>query len=127
MILKQNVILKKAIENNWQNKFANDIYSDLHSPVVLFLLFWFLKEIDVKELQIGLNFYWKLFEWIRDRYEKALIDLTSCKNIVLNHLLLSKNQIGFFITSHYPRVLSALGVIFQKKFNPIWSDQFSKN
>jgi hypothetical protein len=29
----------------------------------------------LKELQIELNFYWKLFEWIRDRYEKTLIDL----------------------------------------------------
>jgi hypothetical protein len=25
----------------------------------------------LKELQIKLNFYWKLFEWIKDRYEKT--------------------------------------------------------
>jgi hypothetical protein len=39
----------------------------------------------LKELQIGFNFFWKLFEWIRDRYEKTLIDSMSCKYIVLNH------------------------------------------
>jgi hypothetical protein len=26
----------------------------------------------LKELQIGLNFFRKLFEWIRNRYEKTL-------------------------------------------------------
>ena len=60
----------------------------------------------LKELQMGLNFCWKLFEWIRDRYEKTLIDSRSCEPIVLNHLALLKDKAGFFITSHYPRVLS---------------------
>ena len=53
-----------------------------------------------------LNFYWKLFEWIRDRYEKTLIDSRSYERIFLNHLPLSKDKTGFFITSRYPRVLS---------------------
>jgi len=51
--------------------------------------------------------------------KKTLIDLTICQNIALNHLLLSKDQIGFFITNRYPRVLSAFGVIFQEEFNPV--------
>ena len=25
------------------------------------------------ELQVVLNFYWKLFEWIMDRYERTII------------------------------------------------------
>ena len=66
----------------------------------------FLNKSTPKELQIGLNFYWKLFEWIRDRYEKTLIDLWSCNHNVFDHLPLSKEKIGFFITSRYPRVLS---------------------
>jgi len=36
----------------------------------------------VKEIQIGLNFYWRLFEWIRDRYEKTFIDSRLCERIV---------------------------------------------
>ena len=60
----------------------------------------------LKELQIRFNFCWKLFEWIRDRYEKTLIDSMSCKYIVLNHPPLSRDKTGFFITSPYPRVLS---------------------
>jgi len=36
----------------------------------------------LKELQIELNFYWKLFEWIKDRYEKTLIDLRLCECII---------------------------------------------
>jgi hypothetical protein len=43
-----------------------------------------------KELQIGVNFYLKLFEWIRDRREKTLIDSWSCERIVLSHLSLIK-------------------------------------
>jgi hypothetical protein len=39
------------------------------------------------------------------------------ERIVVNRLPLSKDKTGFFITSPYPRVLSAFGVIFQKKFN----------
>jgi len=39
----------------------------------------------LKEFQIGLNFFWKPFEWIRDRYEKTLIDLRSYEPIGLNH------------------------------------------
>jgi len=68
--------------------------------------FYIFEKIDAKELQIGLNFYWKLFEWIRDRYEKTLINSRSSGHIVLNHFLLSKDRTGFFITSYYPRVLS---------------------
>jgi hypothetical protein len=60
----------------------------------------------LKELQIGLNFCWKLFEWIKDRYEKTLYDSRSCERIDLNHSLLSMDKTGFFITSRYPRVLS---------------------
>jgi hypothetical protein len=56
----------------------------------------------LKEFQIGLNFFWKLFEWIRDRYEKTLINLRLYKRIVLNQLPLSKDKTGFFITSRYP-------------------------
>ncbi len=55
---------------------------------------------------MGLNFYWKLFEWIRNRYKKTLIDFRPCIPIVFDHLPLSKDKIGFFITSRYPRVLS---------------------
>ena len=73
----------------------------------------------LKELQIELNFYWKLFEWIKDRYEKILIDLRSCEGIVFYLLSLSKDKTGFFITSHFPRVLPAFGVVFQGKVNPI--------
>ena len=39
----------------------------------------------LKSLQIGLNFCWKLFEWIRDRYKKTIIDSTLSENIVLKH------------------------------------------
>jgi hypothetical protein len=53
-----------------------------------------------------LIFYWKLFEWIRDRYEKTLIDSKSYKEMAFNRLSLSKDKAGFFITSRYPRVLS---------------------
>jgi len=35
--------------------------------------------------------------------------------IVFDHLPLSKDKTDFFITSRYPRVLSAFGVIFQEK------------
>jgi hypothetical protein len=65
-----------------------------------------LNKSTLKELQKGLKFYWKLFEWIMDRYEKTLIDLWSVNHIVFDHLPLSKDKIGFFITSRYPRVLS---------------------
>jgi hypothetical protein len=50
--------------------------------------------------------YWKLFERIRDRYEKTIIDSRYCECIILNHLPLSKDQADFFITNLYPRVLS---------------------
>ena len=49
----------------------------------------------LKELQIGLNFFWKLFEWIKDRYEKTLVDSTSCERIVLNYLPLLKDKTAF--------------------------------
>ena len=51
-------------------------------------------------------FYWKLFKWIRDRYEKTLLDSRSCEHMVLNQLPLAKDKTGFFITSPYLRVLS---------------------
>jgi len=61
----------------------------------------------VKEIQIGLNFYWKLFEWIRDRYEKTFIDSMSWYSIVLNHPAVSEDKNSFFFKIRYPRVLSA--------------------
>jgi hypothetical protein len=30
----------------------------------------------LEELRIGLNFYWKLSEWIRDCFERTIGDLT---------------------------------------------------
>jgi len=53
-----------------------------------------------------LNFCWKLFEWIRDHYEKTRLDLLSYELVVLNRLPLSKDKTGLFIMSPYPRVLS---------------------
>jgi len=50
----------------------------------------------LKEPRIELNFYWKLFERIRDRFEKTLIDLRSCKRFDLNHLTLIKRLDRFF-------------------------------
>jgi hypothetical protein len=55
----------------------------------------------------------KLFEWIRDRYEKTLIDSSLCEGIVLNRLSLLKDKTGFFITSRYPRVLSEKIKLYQ--------------
>jgi hypothetical protein len=66
----------------------------------------------LKELQIGLNFFWKLFEWIRDRYEKTLIDLRSYERIVLNHLPYQKIRPFFSLRA-------VIHEFFQKKFNPI--------
>ncbi len=58
--------------------------------IVLLIRLGLYNKSTFKELQIGLNFYWKLFEWIRDRFEKTLIDSWSCERIVLNHLSLIK-------------------------------------
>jgi len=66
----------------------------------------------LKELQIGLNFFWKLFEWIRDHYEKTLIDLRSYERIVLNHLLYQKKRPFFSLRA-------VIYEFFKKKFNPI--------
>jgi len=74
--------------------------------------FYIFEKIDAKELQIGLNFYWKLFEWIRDRYEKTLIDSRSSGHIVLNHFFYQKIGPVFSL-----RVI--IHEFFQEKFNPI--------
>jgi hypothetical protein len=56
--------------------------------------------------------------------KKLFIDLRSCEGIVFYLLSLSKNKTGFFITSRYPRVLSAFGVVFQEKLNYIKATKF---
>jgi len=67
----------------------------------------------LKGPKVLFNFCWKLFEWIRDSYEKTLIDSRSCESIVFNRLSLSKDKTGFFITSRYPRVLSEKIKLYQ--------------
>ena len=71
-----------------------------------------LKQIDAKEHQIGLNFYWMLFEWIRDRYEKTLFDSRSSEHLVFHHSLLSKDHTVFSLRA-------IIHEFFQEKFNPI--------
>jgi len=66
----------------------------------------------LKELQIRFNFCWKLFEWIRDRYEKTLIDSMSCKYIVLNHYPYQKIKPVFLLRA-------LIREFFQKKLNLI--------
>jgi hypothetical protein len=48
-----------------------------------------------------------------ERYEKILIDSMSCEGIAVNRLSLSKDKTGFFITSRYPRILSAKIKLYQ--------------
>jgi hypothetical protein len=48
-----------------------------------------------------------------ERYEKTLINSRSCEGIAVNHLSLSKDKTGFFITSRYPRVLSEKIKLYQ--------------
>jgi len=57
-------------------------------------------------LQVCLNFYWKLFEWITDRYEKTIPDLLECDHMALKLKPFSEAKTGFFIMSRYLRVLS---------------------
>jgi len=49
-------------------------------------------------LQVCLNFYWKLFEWITDRYEKTIPDLLECDHMALKPKPFSEAKTGFF---HY--------------------------
>jgi hypothetical protein len=86
----------------------------------ILLLIRLLNKIGAEGAHVLLNFFWKLFEWIRDRYEKTHLDSLSCELIVLNRLLLSNDKTSLFIMSPYPRVLSAFGVVFQEKFNYTW-------
>jgi len=32
---------------------------------------------------VGLNFYWKLFEWVTARYEKTIPDWIGCDHMAL--------------------------------------------
>jgi len=57
-------------------------------------------------LQVCLNFYWKLFEWITDRYEKTIPNLLECDHMALKPKPFSEAKTGFFIMSRYLRVLS---------------------
>ena len=72
----------------------------------------------LKELQIGLNFFRKLFEWIRNRYEKTLPYKRLYENIALNHLPLSKYKIVISLRA----IIHEFFEFFQEKFNPIRSD-----
>jgi hypothetical protein len=66
----------------------------------------------LKELQIGLNFFWKLFVWVRDRYEKTSIDLRLYEHIGLNHFPYQKIRPVFSLRA-------VIHEFLQKKFNPI--------
>jgi len=59
-----------------------------------------------RKLQVCLNFYWKLFEWITARYEKTIANWLECDHMALNSKTFSEAKTSFFIMSRYLRVLS---------------------
>ena len=71
-----------------------------------------MKQIDFKGASGMIKFFgWKLSEWIRDRFERTIGDLTLWMKPLLKQISLLIARAGSFITSPYSRVLSAKNLI----------------